>query len=75
MTKTPYWIKERTNPQFSRVYYVACGQLPVRKAKAMENTLHGANVMLRFSSEKEYTDALVELKVMKMEVLNQEGMF
>ena len=61
MTGKYWWIKERHNPQFKEPYYVACGQITVKEAKAHENPLYGYNYMHKFSTEKEYETRLTEL--------------
>lgn len=58
---TPYWIKERCNPQLG-TYYVACGQLSRAEAKKKESALYGDNVMHRFATESQYLSKLSELK-------------
>lgn len=63
MARKAYWIKQRTNPQLGKIYHVACGQLTVKEAQAKENPLYGSNVMLRYSTEAEYTAALNELGI------------
>jgi len=55
-----YWIKERHNPQLG-VYYVACGQMPVKQAKASELSLYGNNYMHRFKTKDLYEARLFEL--------------
>jgi hypothetical protein len=56
-----FWIKERHNPQ-SGMYYVACGQLPQKRAKKMEQSLYGWNFMQGFSSEEAYKARLEQLR-------------
>jgi hypothetical protein len=58
MAKKSYWIKQRMNPQLGKIYYVACGQLTVKEAKARTETLYGSNVMIRYKTEVEYKAAL-----------------
>lgn len=53
LSSKPWWIKERCNPQ-TGVYYVACGQLPVREAKRAAATIYGNNYMLRFDTVGAY---------------------
>jgi hypothetical protein len=57
----PFWIKQRYNPQLG-IYYVPCGQLSKTKAKKMENSLYGSNVMHSYPDEKTYQEALVEIQ-------------
>ena len=61
MAKLSYWIKERHNPQLG-VYYVLCGQMPVKEAEAFESPLYGNNVMHRYRTEKEYNEAIESLE-------------
>ena len=58
---TPWWIKERHNPQLG-VYYVACGQMAARDAKRYESALYGDNTMMRYETEADYSAALAELR-------------
>jgi hypothetical protein len=57
-----FYLKERHNPQFKNPYYVACGQLTKKDAKAKENSLYGDNFMIAYETEKEYNDAIEKLK-------------
>lgn len=57
-----FYIKERNNPHFKKPYYVACGQLTKKDAKAKESSLYGDNTMLSYATEQEYKDALEKLK-------------
>ena len=61
----PWWIKERDNPQIG-VYYVACGRMAVKAAKACEKALYGSVTMLRFDTEEAYNT--------KLAMLRKEGM-
>jgi hypothetical protein len=61
MAKKAYWIKQRTNPQLGKTYYVACGQLTAKEAQAKANTLYGSNVMIKYNTEAEYNAALGQL--------------
>jgi hypothetical protein len=57
-----WWIKERHNPQFKDPYYVACGQITAKEAKAHENLfLYGTNYMHKFSTKEEYEARIKEL--------------
>jgi len=56
-----YWIKMRMNPQIG-TYYVPCGQLPAKDARAKENSLYGANHMLKFTTKKAYEAELARLR-------------
>lgn len=57
-----FYIKERHNPQFKQPYYVACGQLSKKEAKAAENTIYGYNNMIAFQSKEEYEKAIEKYK-------------
>lgn len=61
MSKKPYWIKERYNPQLG-TYYVAYGQMSKTAARKCEGSIYGNNVMRKFDSETEYNLALGLLK-------------
>jgi hypothetical protein len=73
MRSKPYWIKERDNPQLG-VYYVACGQLGVREAARMTQSLYGSNKMLRFDTEVEYLSKLNELRGAGKTVQGKDGL-
>lgn len=55
------WIKERHNSQLG-TYYVACGEVPLRVARRMENPLHGSNKMHGYDTERAYEEALETLR-------------
>ena len=58
-----YYIKERHNPQFDKPCYKAFGNtLTAKEAKRYEDSLYGYNIMLKFSSKKEYEKKIVELQ-------------
>ncbi len=62
MSKYPYWIKERHNPQLG-AYYVAEGQMSKTAAKKHEGSrLYGSNYMHRFDTVEAYEARLAELK-------------
>ena len=61
MAKKSFYIKQRHNPQLG-VFYVACGQLTVKEAKAKESAIYGSNVMMKYPTEKEYNEARANLK-------------
>lgn len=54
-----YYIKERHNPQLG-VYFIACGQMTKKAAKAAENAIYGYNVMRSFDTQEEYEAACKE---------------
>jgi hypothetical protein len=56
-----YWIKERHNPQ-TGVYYTPCGKLPAKKARRMETSVYGENIMHKFSRREAYLLKIKELK-------------
>lgn len=56
-----WYIKERHSQQLG-VYYVACGQLTKKEAKAMEKTLYGDNFLHGFANERQYLDELARLR-------------
>lgn len=61
--KTPYWIKQRCNPQIG-TYHIAQGQRPVKDVRADEKggSLYGSNVYLRFDSKEAYEAKIEALK-------------
>lgn len=63
-TKTTklFYIKERDNPQLSKPYYTAYGQLSKTAAKRKESTLYGANAMHSFATAEEYRAEIARLK-------------
>lgn len=61
MARKSYWIKQRSNPQMDKVFYVPLGQLSVADAKKHERPVYGSNVMLRFKTEEEYKAAVADL--------------
>lgn len=63
-----YYIKERHNPQFDNPYYVMCGQLSKKNAKAKGGSIYGSNNMLSFDTESEYQEAIDRLKSEGMRV-------
>lgn len=56
-----FYIKQRHNPQLG-TYYVACGRLSKREAKAKERSLFGDNTMLGFDTGEEYLEMLSSLR-------------
>jgi len=56
-----FWIKERHNPQLG-IYYVACGKMFKREARANERPLYGDNVMIPFDTKEEYEAELDRLE-------------
>lgn len=63
MSVKKYYIKERSNPQFQRPYYIAEGQLSKAEAKRKEKSAYGSNAMIEYWTEEEYKDALNKLKL------------
>ena len=60
--KSKFWyIKKRHNPQFSKPYYRALGNISKLEAGRHESTLYGCNTLLRFDNEEDYKAALVRL--------------
>lgn len=57
MIQKKWWIKTRYNPQLD-TYYVACGLLSKTKAKDLEKTLYGENVMTSYDDQASYLAAL-----------------
>lgn len=56
-----FWIKERNNGQ-TATYFVLCGRLFKKEARAKESTLAGFNVMHSFDTEEAYKARIAELK-------------
>lgn len=59
---TPYWIKERHNPQLGK-YYIAEGQMSVTKAKYYQKAAYGVNIMHRFDTLEAYQAKMRELGI------------
>jgi hypothetical protein len=57
-----FYIKERNNPQFSKPYYVAKGQMTKKASNRLIETVYGYNTLLSFDSEEEYLKAIDNLK-------------
>jgi len=60
-----FYIKERHNPQFKNPYYIGCGKLSPKEAKAKETSTYGTNYMLPYDTEEEYETALNDFKSQK----------
>ncbi len=56
-----FWIKERENPQLG-TYFVLCGKLSKKDAKAREGSIYGFNTMHSFDTEDAYKSRIAELK-------------
>lgn len=61
--KKKFYIKERSNPQFKQPYFIACGQLSKKEAKAKENSIYGTNYMVAYDTEDEYILAIETLRM------------
>jgi hypothetical protein len=57
-----FYLKERHNPQFKNPYYITCGQLTKKEAKAKENSMYGNNFMIAYETEEQYNEAIEKLK-------------
>ena len=58
-----WYIGERQNPQFSKPYYVAYGQLSKKAAAEKENgSLYGSMDLTPYETEEAYNKALESLK-------------
>jgi hypothetical protein len=53
-----FYIVERHNPQFKKPYYIKCGQLSKKEAKAKGSSIYGTNYLLTYQTEQEYNDAI-----------------
>lgn len=62
MSKYKFYIGERHNPQLSKPYYKAYGQLSVKDAKSKENCLYGSMYLTPYDTEEEYNKAIDKLK-------------
>ena len=60
--KKSFYIGERFNPQLSKPYYKAYGQLSKTEAKEKENPIYGSMYLTCFETESEYTNALDKIK-------------
>jgi len=61
-TANPFWIKQRNAPPQLGTYFVKCGQMSRKDARARTSSLYGSNVMLEFADEASYNAKLNELK-------------
>lgn len=59
--KKKFWLRQRINPQLG-TYWVLCGQITVKEAKAYEKALYGDNVMHSFTTEAAYNAKIEELR-------------
>lgn len=60
-----WYIGKRTNPQLSKPYYVAYGQLSKNAAKQAEKTVYGGMYLTSYETKEEYD--------MQIEKLKQDG--
>ncbi len=58
-----FYLKERDNPQFDKVFYVKMGQCSKTEAKKHEQTLYGFNRMIPYETEQEYNDAIKQYEL------------
>lgn len=61
MASLKFWIKERHNPQLG-VYFTPMGQMTIKAARNIENTLYGYNIMRSFDTEETYKAEIAYLK-------------
>lgn len=66
-----FYIKERSNPQLDKPYYVALGQLSKPAARKHAKTLYGQNSLLSYATQEEYITALKDLETKGFSVNNQ----
>lgn len=57
-----FYIGKRHNPQLSKPYFVAFGQLTAKEAKGKEKSLYGSMSLSAFSSEQEYSAELKRIE-------------
>jgi len=57
-----FYIGRRDNPQFSKPYYVAYGQLSKSDVKNKENSLYGSMSLQGYATEQEYNTEIERLK-------------
>ena len=62
MAEKYFWIKERINPQLKASYYVACGQITAKEAKAKESPVYGDTIMHKFPTKEAYEEELSRLR-------------
>jgi hypothetical protein len=62
VNKLKFYIGERHNPQLSKPYYLARGQMTAADAKKGEECLYGSIIMTPYESEVSYNNALADLK-------------
>ena len=57
-----FYIGERLNPQLSKPYYKAYGQLSKADAKRKENCSYGSMWLTAYETEEQYTAVLEHIK-------------
>lgn len=63
MTTKKWYLKERSNPQLDKVYYVKQGQLTKKKVKELQNnSVYGNNSYISFDTEEQYLAEIEHLK-------------
>ena len=60
-TQKLFYIGEKSNPQFSKSYYVAYGQLTKKEALKRENCAYGKMYLTSYNTKEEYVAAKEKL--------------
>ena len=60
-TQKLFYIGEKRNPQFSRTYYVAYGELTKKEASKKENCAYGTMYLTAYNTKEEYVAATEKL--------------
>ena len=59
--KKLFYIGKRVNPQFSKPYYVAYGQLTKEESHKMEDCCYGSMYLTSYNTENEYNESIDQL--------------
>jgi hypothetical protein len=65
-----YYIGERINPQLSKAYFNAYGQLTKKDASKKEECAYGSLSMISFNTKEEYEQKIEELKSQDFSINN-----
>jgi hypothetical protein len=56
-----FYIGERINPQLSKPYFNAYGQITKKRAEKIENPLYGSIILTAYNTKEEYVAAKEKL--------------
>lgn len=60
-TKKLFYIGKRSNPQLTKPYYRAYGQLTKKEASKKETCLYGSMQLTSYNTKEEYIEAIQKL--------------